>query len=136
MLTGTDIRQARQIAGMSQADLARAVGVSMRSIGNYERGETVPRNKLPIIERVLNEYIDTNSDGPSLTSASDGELLAEIARRFERGHHVPPKTQAGSPEDVPATPQVSEDEDQTVRVVAAPRSPQPDDPGPSPPEPS
>jgi len=128
MLTGTDIRQARQAAGMSQAALARAVGVSMRSIGNYERGDTVPRNKLPVIERVLSSYLGT-TEGPALADASDAELLAEIARRFERGHHVSPNTRAGvSPADEPTTPRVSDEESDSVRVVESRRSPRPDDP--------
>lgn len=82
MLNGDEIRQARSRAGWSQADLAKAVGVSMRSIGNYERGETVPRNKAERLSQVLSQYL--GGSGPSLAGASDGQLLAEIAKRFER----------------------------------------------------
>lgn len=84
MLSGEQIRQARQRAGLSQAQLASIVGVSQRSIGNYERGETISRSHMPRIEEALSAYLGTG-DGPSLASASDAALLAEIARRFERG---------------------------------------------------
>lgn len=83
MLTGDTIRQARQRAGWSQEELAAKVGVSMRSIGNYERGDTIPRNRMPVLEEVLAPY--TGGSGPSLGGASDAQLLAEIARRFDRG---------------------------------------------------
>ncbi len=83
MLTGDEIRQARLRAQWSQEELAAIVGVSMRSIGNYERGSTVPRNKMPVIEEALSAY--TGGDGPSLHAASDAQLLAEVANRMERG---------------------------------------------------
>lgn len=83
MLTGDQIRTARERAGWTQAHLGDLVGVSMRSIGNYERGETIPRNKMPVLKEVLAPYL--GGDGPSLLGASDAQLLAEIARRFDRG---------------------------------------------------
>ncbi|MBD2760045.1 helix-turn-helix transcriptional regulator [Yimella sp. cx-573] len=83
MLTGDTIRLARQRAGWSQQELAEKVGVSMRSIGNYERGDSIPRNRMPVLEEVLAPY--TGGAGPSLQGASDAQLLAEIARRFDRG---------------------------------------------------
>lgn len=106
MLTGDEIRQARERAGMKQADLAALVDVSMRTIGNYERGETIPRNRMPMIEDALSAYLGT-SDGPTLTGATDAALLAEIARRFERGNangNAAPITRAG---ESPAGDQVS-----------------------------
>ena len=89
MLTGDEIRLRRQMASMTQADLARIVGVSVRSIGNYERGETVPRNKLPLIEEALAHPMASDlheqPSSPALGQATDAQLLAEIARRFARG---------------------------------------------------
>ena len=84
MLTGDQIKNARQRAGWSQEELAAKVGVSMRSIGNYERGASIPRNRMPVLEEVLAPYV--GGTGPTLTAASDAQLLAEIARRFDRGN--------------------------------------------------
>lgn len=100
MLTGDDIKRARQMAGLSQGDLGKLVGVSMRSIGNYERGETVPRSALPKLQEVLGSYL--GGHGPSLESASDAELLGEIAKRFARPegsrheHSAPTKAPDGA----------------------------------------
>lgn len=85
MITGPEIRAARERAGLPQGELATRVGVSLRTVGNWERGETVPQNRASLVEQVLAEWIDADTAGPLLATASDAELLAEIARRFERG---------------------------------------------------
>ncbi|MBD5787140.1 helix-turn-helix domain-containing protein [Cellulosimicrobium terreum] len=71
---------------MTQGQLAHAVGVSLRTVGNWERGDTVPMNRAAAIERVLANYLheDVPDASPRLALASDAELLAEIARRFDR----------------------------------------------------
>lgn len=85
MINGREIRAARERAGMTQGDLAQRVGVSLRTVGNWERGDTVPMNRASAVESALAQWLDRDTSGPRLATASDGELLAEIARRFERG---------------------------------------------------
>lgn len=85
MTNGQDIRDARQRAGLTQAELARLVGVSQRTVGNWERGETVSHNRWARVQDVLSgHWKDDDPDQVGLASASDVELLAEIARRFAR----------------------------------------------------
>lgn len=85
MIKGSDIRDARNRAGISQEQLAERVGVTLRTIGNWERSATAPRDKLPILREILGDYLDDGeSDSPRLRIASDQELLNEIARRFAR----------------------------------------------------
>lgn len=50
----------RAFAGMSQEDLAKAVGVSRRSVSNWETGFKMPRPRhIAKIEEVLNiDYYD------------------------------------------------------------------------------
>lgn len=86
MLTPEQIRDARQRAGYSQAVLGKLVGVSGRTVGNWERGETSPISYASKIRTVLREHLDEAGSEPtrSLLGASDAELLAEIARRFSR----------------------------------------------------
>lgn len=129
MLNGDEIRQARQRAGMSQAELAAIVGVSMRSIGNYERGETIPRNRMPQIEDALGAYLGTSENAPTLAAASDAALLAEIARRFDRGKeqhrgNTAPNTQAGeSPAGEPRKPLAGRGPGVDAREVGADSQP-------------
>jgi transcriptional regulator with XRE-family HTH domain len=62
---GNRIRRARERKGMTQAQLAALVGVGMRSIGNWERGETAPQNRLAKLEEVLE--VDLSSPEPEPT---------------------------------------------------------------------
>lgn len=85
MIKGSDIREARNRAGMSQEELAQAVGVTLRTIGNWERSATAPREKLPILRSILGDHLDDASvQSPRLRSASDLELIDEVKRRLAR----------------------------------------------------
>lgn len=83
MTTGDEIRLARQRAGLTQQELAQQIGVSMRTIGNWERGDTVPQRHAARIADVLGGHL-ASTEKPSLEGFSDAALLAEIARRFDR----------------------------------------------------
>jgi transcriptional regulator with XRE-family HTH domain len=50
---GDRIREERERAGLTQAQLAKLVGVSGRTIGNWERGEADPRNSLTRLRDIL-----------------------------------------------------------------------------------
>ena len=39
---GNALMKRRELAGLTKADLARAVGIDISNIGKYERGERVP----------------------------------------------------------------------------------------------
>lgn len=72
---------------MSQFDLASRVGVSARTIGAWERGESVSRNRLALLREVLGFTGDDDASDP-LRSASEADLLRELLRRAtlrERG---------------------------------------------------
>lgn len=94
-ITGDEIRDARERAGFTQGKLGELVGVSLRTIGNWERGESVPRSKAAVLRTVLGKYLDDPSDtAPRLAAATDSELLAEIAHRFSRTAVAQHATQA------------------------------------------
>lgn len=83
MTTGDEIRTARQRAGLTQQELASKIGVSMRTIGNWERGETVTQRHAARIADVLGGHL-TSAPKSTIEDFSDAALLAEIARRFDR----------------------------------------------------
>jgi transcriptional regulator with XRE-family HTH domain len=58
---GRRIRKARQVAGMTQAELAGKIGVSESTVANWEKGRHFPLRYLGKIEEVLG--IDLESDG-------------------------------------------------------------------------
>lgn len=87
---GTRIRRAREAAGLKQEDLAQRLGVTTRTVGNWERGR-VPRNAIGALQQLLHVQLDNPepSDRPRLDQASDTELLTELASRLaERDRRI------------------------------------------------
>jgi transcriptional regulator with XRE-family HTH domain len=77
---------ARKAAGLSQRQLAAALGVSVRTIQNYERGRSVPFRHLPTLETLLGRSSawllygreDTESDDLLSDLRAQRALLEEI----------------------------------------------------------
>lgn len=112
METGERIRRARERAGMSQEDLARAVGVSRTTASNWETGVTAaPRNKLGLVYEVLGLAPDGTPVKAGVVDADlraldvsdlvalQGRLTAEFARRLGAAERAGP---GRAPDDVVA----------------------------------
>lgn len=69
-ITGEQIKEGRERLHLTQQELATQVGVSMRTVGNWERGDSVPRSRMGAIREVL------RMDGPA-----DGRM--ELARLIQ-----------------------------------------------------
>lgn len=68
---------------MTQEELAGLLGVSARTVSNWERSSTVPRNRIGALSDVLGVLTDgSETQQPLLSEASHAELVAEIARRL------------------------------------------------------
>lgn len=52
-ISGEAIKEAREARRMTQQELADAVGVSLRTVGSWERGESIPRNRLGAVREAL-----------------------------------------------------------------------------------
>jgi transcriptional regulator with XRE-family HTH domain len=77
-VNGEQIRDARERRGWTQQELADEVGVGVRTIGNWENGHRVSRNKMGKIR----ELLDGDNANP-LQVASEIELLTELMRRAD-----------------------------------------------------
>lgn len=71
MASGEQIKRARDARGLSQADLARAVGVEPPTIGKIESGRTRRSRVMPEIE----QYLGLMGDGHH-ASLDDQEIAA------------------------------------------------------------
>ena len=80
MITGDEIRRGRELLGLTQAELGKRIGVSHRTIGNWERDETSPQR----YEARLREMFRGQDPAPSMSISdySDTELLLEVSRRM------------------------------------------------------
>ena len=75
MLFGDRIKQLRENAGMTQAELGKLVGVSDRVLGYYESNERFPRKQeiIALFASVFNVSVDylLGTDGTLIQDASD-----------------------------------------------------------------
>lgn len=81
-ITGEQIRTQRERLQLTQQELADHVGVSMRTIGNWERGETVPRNRIGALAELLGLEVGGREFGRDALKRRLGEL-ARQRRQFE-----------------------------------------------------
>lgn len=112
-MNGSEIRQARERARLTQGELGEKVGVSGRTVGNWERGASIPRNRAARLVEVLN-LDDRAEPANPLQVVSDATLLAEIARRFEEGRT---RERAGE-EHEPSSPSMNDDGEASANNVA------------------
>lgn len=83
MTTGERIRQKRKECGMTQNELAKAVGVTYQLISHYENNvvDTIPTEKLNALAKVFRcspyELMEGVKEEPGLT-ASQLRLIARI----------------------------------------------------------
>lgn len=49
------IKESRKNLNLKQSELAKLIGVSLKTIGNYEKGEAIPESKKEILRKVLFE---------------------------------------------------------------------------------
>ena len=78
------LKQARKENGYSQADLADALGVDIKTVGNWERGKTLPDiEQLWKCAKALNTdpndllgwYEEHPEDRPTAPAGAEGELI-------------------------------------------------------------
>jgi DNA-binding transcriptional regulator YiaG len=61
-ISAEEIKNGRERIGMTQKQLADAVGVSLRTVGSWERGESVPRNRAAMVAEILDLQIEGQRD--------------------------------------------------------------------------
>ena len=91
VITGQQLRRARERRGWTQEELAAQLGVTFRSVGNWERGE-VPANRQERIRQVLGGDLEEDPDqsGNPLASYSNLALASELLRRLETAERREP----------------------------------------------
>lgn len=87
MSLGERIRDAREAAGLTQHELAAAVGVTGRTVSSWERDAVAPRSKLGRLEHVLGVRLrgPAPTAAPAATTlddATDAQLVAALASRL------------------------------------------------------
>lgn len=80
-MDGEQIKRARERKGWTQEQLATAVGVGPRTVGNWERGSTVSRNRTGRLEKVLGDELAEVAGADPVRDLDEIALLSELLRR-------------------------------------------------------
>jgi transcriptional regulator with XRE-family HTH domain len=75
---GKRVKRARERAGLTQRQLAEAVGVDRKTVGNWEAGLSSPRSSLGRLEAVLGAHGFTVDDGPPPPATSADAVVHMI----------------------------------------------------------
>jgi transcriptional regulator with XRE-family HTH domain len=82
--TGVRIREARKEVGLTQKALASALGVSVRSVQNYESGTIVPYRHLREIEAILRKPHGWLLDGDAYALTASVEDLQQAVQQHSQ----------------------------------------------------
>jgi transcriptional regulator with XRE-family HTH domain len=52
-MNALEIKEGRKKLGFTQAELAKKLGVSVKTISNYENGEVIPESKMDLLHSIL-----------------------------------------------------------------------------------
>lgn len=137
MAIGDQIKKAREAAGLSQVELAKMLGISKGSVGNYESGYSSPKED--ILLRIMNTLnIDANflfsglydSVEKSISPLVDAKK-AHLTQLYDSlngegqtlvvdyAEHIASKPQYKAEKAVPKS---EDEEEETVRVFVAAQS--------------
>ncbi|WP_185273904.1 helix-turn-helix domain-containing protein [Chryseobacterium indologenes] len=78
-MTGNDIVAYRKGHNLTQQQFADMVGVSKNTISNYEGGGVIPKSKIPILEKIINNI-------PNIGSSDEFEIRNEVKPKFYPTH--------------------------------------------------
>lgn len=81
---GKKVREMRRAQNITQAELAAEIGITKRSVINYESGKCMPKQAV-VVERIA-EYFHVSME----YLLSDGE--ASVQNAYRRGYHRDPET--------------------------------------------
>lgn len=79
-LSGLDIIDLRKKFNFSQEKLAELIGVSLRTVQNYEAGKKIPQSKYAILHKLINEISNTNN--PNNNSGNMENRLVNLLREM------------------------------------------------------
>ncbi len=81
-----DIKKERTDRSITQRQFAELLGVTRKTIANYESGGNIPLSKIKLFQSILKEYDDKNSSSESNTNNTDkfnNIVFTKILEKFE-----------------------------------------------------
>jgi len=82
-MNALDIKNKRKELGLNQADLAKRLGVSLKTISNYENGEVIPESKMALLHNILDEKEVTILNEPAPTYGIEKDIIENLKLEIE-----------------------------------------------------
>ena len=74
-IKGLDLINYRKDNRISQSELAKKVGVSLRTIQNYEKGSKIPQSKYEILHNILKPSLQSKKQSGKVYDTSDKSIM-------------------------------------------------------------
>ena len=60
-MKGIEIKERREALGLSQSELAAMLGLSLRTVQNYEAGTQIPRSRVEMLRKFVSGELDNQT---------------------------------------------------------------------------
>lgn len=83
-MNNIDVKEIREMLGLSQSELAEKIGVSSRTIQNWEAGRVIPKSKHEILRRLQSKHDGKSEkiEGITIPDATPQDLILAGAESF------------------------------------------------------
>lgn len=82
-MNALQIKEARKRLGLTQAELAKRLGVSLKTISNYESGEVIPITKLELLHSILSNNTLNETTTEYIKTTSLEEKILELEEKIK-----------------------------------------------------
>ncbi len=91
LIVGTRVQTLRKLRGMTQEQLAEAIGKTVETVSNIERGEKLPRlttvySLCAVLEAKLSDLLDPSEKVPDKETVMLQTKAQDIIRRLNKRH--------------------------------------------------
>lgn len=82
-MNALEIKEGRKKLGFTQAELATRLGVSLKTISNYEKGEVIPESKMALLHSILSNNTLNESSAKYYKPNAFQEKLMELQEKIK-----------------------------------------------------
>lgn len=110
-----DVKKLRKKIDLTQSELAQECGVTLRTVQNWEKGETIPESKQKLLQNIAEKYeknsqkIVGNMNNIQSNNINDTDTIKEIVQILTEKHER---------EIVAKNEQISKSQEQIDRLIS------------------
>ncbi|MCG9792514.1 helix-turn-helix domain-containing protein [Flavobacterium algicola] len=86
-MNALEIKENRKKMNLTQAQLAIKLGVSLKTVSNYEKGEVIPETKQELLRFIFNKESNNTLNEPSEFYTPNSNVEKKLMQVFEKIKH-------------------------------------------------